>query len=25
MTGAADLAVRLEVDAGVGVNWHEAH
>jgi DNA polymerase-1 len=25
MIGAADLAVRLEVDAGVGVNWHEAH
>lgn len=25
MTGAADLAVRLEVDAGVGENWHEAH
>jgi DNA polymerase-1 len=25
MTGAADLAVRLEVDAGVGNNWHEAH
>ena len=25
MTGAADLAVRLEVDAGVGDNWHEAH
>jgi DNA polymerase-1 len=25
MTGAADLTVRLEVDAGVGVNWHEAH
>ena len=25
MTGAADLAVKLEVDAGVGVNWHEAH
>ena len=25
MTGAADLAVRLEVDAGVGSNWHEAH
>jgi DNA polymerase-1 len=25
MTAAADLAVRLEVDAGVGDNWHEAH
>ncbi len=25
MTGAADLNVRLEVDAGVGANWHEAH
>ena len=25
MTGAAELAVRLEVDAGVGDNWHEAH
>lgn len=25
MTAAAELAVRLEVDAGVGDNWHEAH
>ncbi len=25
MTGAADLSVKLEVDAGVGVNWNEAH
>lgn len=25
MTGAADLSVKLEVDAGVGLNWHEAH
>ncbi len=25
MTGAADLSVRLEVDAGVGANWNEAH
>ena len=25
MTGAADLSVRLEVDAGVGQNWNEAH
>jgi DNA polymerase-1 len=25
MIGAAELAVKLEVDAGVGVNWHEAH
>ena len=25
MTGAASLAVNLEVDAGVGKNWHEAH
>jgi len=25
MTGAADLSVALEVDAGVGSNWNEAH
>ncbi|HEY5739934.1 MAG TPA: DNA polymerase, partial [Gammaproteobacteria bacterium] len=25
MTGAADLSVALEVDAGVGQNWNEAH
>ncbi len=25
MTSVADLAVALEVDAGVGFNWHEAH
>ena len=25
MIGAADLSVRLEVDAGVGVNWNDAH
>ena len=25
MTGAADLSVKLEVDAGVGHNWNEAH
>jgi DNA polymerase-1 len=25
MTGAADLSVRLEVDAGVGLNWNQAH
>jgi DNA polymerase-1 len=25
MTAAADLSVPLEVDAGVGLNWHEAH
>ena len=25
MTSAADLSVALEVDAGVGLNWHEAH
>ena len=25
MTGAAELRVRLEVDAGVGSNWHQAH
>jgi DNA polymerase-1 len=25
MTGAADLSVTLEVDAGVGQNWNEAH
>ena len=25
MVSAADLSVRLEVDAGVGNNWHEAH
>jgi DNA polymerase-1 len=25
MTGAADLSVKLEVDAGVGLNWNEAH
>ncbi len=25
MTGAADLSVALEVDAGVGANWNEAH
>jgi len=25
MTAAADLSVKLEVDAGVGLNWNEAH
>jgi len=25
MTSAAELDVALEVDAGVGLNWHEAH
>ncbi len=25
MSGAAELAVPLEVDAGVGVNWDAAH
>ena len=25
MTSAADLSIKLEVDAGVGANWHEAH
>jgi len=25
MVSAADLRVRLEVDAGTGLNWHEAH
>ncbi len=25
MTGAADLSVQLEVDAGTGSNWNEAH
>ena len=25
MTSAADLSIKLEVDAGVGLNWHEAH
>jgi len=25
MTGAADLSVKLEVDAGIGLNWNEAH
>jgi DNA polymerase-1 len=25
MTSAADLKVALEVDAGLGLNWHEAH
>jgi len=25
MTEAADLSVALEVDAGVGINWNEAH
>ena len=25
MTGAAELSVDLEVDAGVGANWNEAH
>jgi DNA polymerase-1 len=25
MTGAAELSVRLEVDAGIGSNWNEAH
>jgi DNA polymerase-1 len=25
MSQAADLSVALEVDAGVGLNWHEAH
>ncbi len=25
MTSAANLSIKLEVDAGVGANWHEAH
>jgi len=25
MTSAADLSVKLEVDAGVGINWDQAH
>jgi DNA polymerase-1 len=25
MTDAADLSVKLEVDAGIGLNWNEAH
>ena len=25
MTSAAELSIKLEVDAGVGANWHEAH
>ncbi|NNE63493.1 MAG: hypothetical protein HKN34_05375, partial [Gammaproteobacteria bacterium] len=25
MTSAADLSIKLEADAGVGANWHEAH
>ena len=25
MTSAADLSIKLEVDTGVGINWHEAH
>jgi DNA polymerase-1 len=25
MTGAAELSVDLEVDAGVGSNWNDAH
>ena len=25
MSGAAELSVKLEVDAGVGANWNEAH
>ena len=25
MTGAAELSVQLEVDAGIGTNWNEAH
>jgi DNA polymerase-1 len=25
MSGAAELAVPLIVDVGVGANWHEAH
>ena len=25
MTGAAELSVKLEVDAGIGINWNEAH
>jgi DNA polymerase-1 len=25
MVGAAELSVDLEVDAGVGANWNEAH
>jgi len=25
MTGAADLSVKLEVDAGIGLNWNQAH
>jgi DNA polymerase-1 len=25
MTGAADLSVGLEVDAGIGQNWNQAH
>jgi len=25
MTSAANLSIKLEVDTGVGINWHEAH
>ena len=25
MSGAAELSVKLEVDAGVGDNWNQAH
>ena len=25
MTSAAELSIKLEADAGVGANWHEAH
>ncbi|MEM7565180.1 MAG: DNA polymerase, partial [Pseudomonadota bacterium] len=25
MVGSADLSISLEVDAGIGINWHEAH
>ncbi|MCP4238532.1 MAG: hypothetical protein GY770_34000, partial [Aestuariibacter sp.] len=25
MTSAAELSIKLDVDAGVGDNWHEAH
>ncbi|MCP4390341.1 MAG: hypothetical protein GY802_18755, partial [Gammaproteobacteria bacterium] len=25
MTGAAELSVGLEVDAGIGTNWNQAH
>ena len=25
MSGAAELSVNLEVDAGIGDNWNEAH